>query len=663
VLLAYYIAAVNIEETFHGEDHETYAPFDGLVLTDTFQMTESATRNQISGGVFIGNSERADHENSLPIQVIISNPPYSVGQEREGDGDANERYEDLDKRMDESYRRRSNAKLTKSLNDSYIRAFRWASDRIGATGVVCFVSGGGWLIGNAMDGMRRCLVDEFAEIYVLDLRGNQRTTQGEKSRREGGKIFGGGSRTAVAITLLVKKAGHSGPGRVYYHDIGDYLTREEKLERLVQFTSEPPQWRELFPNEYADWVNQRRSDFGRFTPLGDPDAKGSESSAVFTSFSRGVITGRDAWIYSFSPLTLSSSMTRLIDTYEAVRSVEAAGGDSLAVPQSGKDIKWDGTLLAHRKRGRVASKFDLTSVTKSVYRPFVKEFFYADRMFCNSIYHMPKFFPNDMERPRAIVISGVGSESGLSCLMVNELPNLDLVPKAQVYPLFWYDEPPAGGGLLENLQTTPTRREGISTWAVDQFSEACGRAITREQIFYYTYGVLHSEDFRTAYEDNLVRERPRVPMVETVSDFEAFEQAGRTLADLHLNYEFVEPFPLEELCMRPDLEPEELFRVSKITFPKGQGVKDRPSVLIYNPYITLKGVPDEAWDYMISGKAALYWIVDRYQVKTDKESGIKNDPNEYSDDPRYILDLLKRVTTVSVRTLEIVRNLPRLAFD
>ena len=196
-----------------------------------------------------------------------------------------------------------------------------------------------------------------------------------------------------------------------------------------------------------------------------------------------------------------------------------------------------------------------------------------------------------------------------------------------------------------------------------QVSAAFGRPVTREEIFYYTYGVLHSEEFREAYEDNLVKERPRIPMVKNLSDFEAFEQAGRKLADLHLNYESVDPYPLEELCTRPDLKPEELYRVSKISFPKGQGVKDRPSTLIYNSYITLNGVPDEAWDYMLSGKAALYWIVDRYQVKIDKESGIKNDPNEYSDDPRYILDLLKRVTTVSVSTLEIVRSLPRLDFD
>lgn len=383
VLLAYYIACVNIEETFHGDsaDTSTYIPFDGLVLTDTFQMTESGVRNQLGGGVFAGNSERAEHQLTQPIQVIISNPPYSVGQEREGDGDANEHYVDLDRRIDDTYRKLSNTRMTKALDDSYIRAFRWASDRIGDQGIVCFVSGGGWLIGNAMDGMRRCLVDEFAEIYVLDLRGNQRTTQGEKSRKEGGKIFGGGSRTAVTITLLVKKQGHTGPGTVNYHDIGDYLSREDKLAKLVEFTEKGPEWTTIVPNEFADWINQRRSDYGKLAPLGDENAKGKESDAIFTTFSAGIKTNRDTWNYSFSPLTLQESMTKLIATYEAVRKATHGGGDPSKVSQSAADIKWDSSLNGHLSRNREATQFDLAFVERSLYRPFTTQFFYYDRAF------------------------------------------------------------------------------------------------------------------------------------------------------------------------------------------------------------------------------------------------------------------------------------------
>jgi len=262
-----------------------------------------------------------------------------------------------------------------------------------------------------------------------------------------------------------------------------------------------------------------------------------------------------------------------------------------------------------------------------------------------------------------IVVSGVGSTTGFSCIMTKMLPNLDVVSKSQVLPLFWYEEPQLNGGLLDNLEQGLSRREGISRWSLDQFSSAFGRKISREEIFYYCYGVLHSEDFRAAYEDNLVKERPRIPLATSAGDFDAFVAAGRELADLHLNYENVEPYPLEEVCTRPELAPSELYRVVKMTFPKGQAVKDRPSSIVYNAFVSLHGIPDEAWDYMLSGKAALYWIVDRFRLTPDKESGIVNDPNEYSDDPRYIIDLVKRVVTVSVRTLEIVRSLPTLDFD
>ena len=663
VLLAYYIAAVNIEETFHGDgETDTYIPFDGLVLTDTFQMTESGVRNQLSGGVFAGNSERAEQQLAQPIQVIISNPPYSVGQEREGDGDANERYEDLDKRVDDTYRKLSDAKLTKSLNDSYIRAFRWSSDRIGDQGIVCFVSGGGWLIGNAMDGMRRCLVDEFAEIYVLDLRGNQRTTQGEKSRKEGGQTFGSGSRTAVTITLLVKKKRHTGPGTIHYHDIGDYLSREEKLAKLVEFAEHGPEWTTIVPNEFSDWINQRRSDFGQLAPLGNENAKGKESEAIFTTYSLGLSTNRDAWAYSFSPLTLQESMTKLIDTYEAVRHATHEDRDPSEVPQTATDIKWDGNLKSHLNKNHTV-KFDLDCMRTAMYRPFVKEFVYFDRRVNNSVYLMPRYFKQGQPSPRVIILSGIGSTTGVSVLMSDQMPNLDTLSKNQVFPEFWFVDADNAGGMFDNLSSEPQRREGISTWAVAQFSKAVGQAVDREAIFFYVYGILHSEQFREAYEDNLVKERPRIPLPKDSAQFEAFSEAGRKLADLHLNYESVEPYPLDESCTRPELDPHTLYRVEKMRFPKGQGVKDRPSSILYNDYITLSGVPDEAWDYMLSGKAALYWIIDRYQVKKDKESGIVNDPNEFSEDPRYIIDLVKRIVTVSVETLAIVRELPVLTFD
>lgn len=663
VLLAYYIAAVNIEETFHGDSVNGYSPFEGLVLTDTFQMTETAMQSRLQGGgVFLGNSERAQQQNDQPIQVIISNPPYSVGQERDGDGDANEKYEDLDRRVAETYKARTDATNTKALDDSYIRAFRWASDRIGEQGVVCFVSGGGWLIGTAMDGMRRSLVDEFAEIYVLDLRGNQRTTQGERSRREGGKIFGAGSRTAVTVTLLVKKPQHEGSGRVYYHDIGDFLSRDDKLEKLIRFSSTPPEWREIIPNEFADWVNQRRDDFHELAPLVDAKNKGDESNAVFTMSSAGLKTGRDAWAYSFGRPTLADSMSRLINTYEAVRTTSQELGTSTSVPQGSKNIKWDRELLSAVRRNKM-STFESSSLVTSLYRPFVHEYLYYDKLMNQMSYQIPRIFPKNEIHPPVIIVSGVGAWSGFSALMTQEIPDVQTLQNSQVFPLFWYEDPPTTGGLFENVDQHPIRREGISTWAVTEFKKRYGKDVTREEIFYYVYGVLHSNELREAYKDNLTIERPRVPFASTTKEFKAFVAAGQALASLHVDYENVDLYPLDEVCSRPDMRPSELYRATKMTFPKGQSVKDRPTTIHYNHFITLNGIPDEAWDYMLSGKAALYWLIDRYRISVNKDTGIVNDPNEYSDDPRYIIDLIKRVTTVSVKTLEIAKNLPRLTFD
>ena len=555
VLLAYYIAAVNIEETFHGDSASGYVPFEGLVLTDTFQMTESGIQNRLQGGgLFLGNSERAQSQNDKPIQVIVSNPPYSIGQARDGDGDSNERYEDLDRRVAETYKARSEATNTKAMDDSYVRAFRWATDRITDQGIICFVSGGGWLSGAASDGMRRCLEEEFAEIYVLDLRGNQRRTQGERSRKEGGKIFGSGSRTAVTITLLVKKAGHSERARIYYHDIGDYLSREEKLETLKGFSASPPAWIEVFPNEYAEWINHRRTDFDKLMPLCAPELKGTESDAIFTNFSRGVSTGRDAWAYSFSPRGLTDSIGKLVETYESVRHEIARGGDGAAVPQGPNHIKWNLTLRKALKNDRAVSVTP-GSVRKSLYRPFTKQYLYFDRLLNDAVYRIPSFFPRDAEPSPVIVVSGKGSLSSFSTIMTQEIPNLDLLYADQVLPLFWYEEPKASGGFLEEAGRGPVRREGISGFAVDHFSRIVGRAVDRLEIFHYVYGVLHSEDFRNAYQKNLVLDRPRVLEPVGSEDFDLFSHAGRQLADLHLRYEDQEPYPLEEECTRPNLNP------------------------------------------------------------------------------------------------------------
>ena len=659
VLLAYYVAAVNVEETFHAlVPSENYVPFEGMVLTDTFQMSEGDQSGRFRGSnVFGANSSRVLAQNDEEIRVIISNPPYSVGQEVEGDGDGTEDYPDLDERIRATYVARSHAKLNRSVFDSYIRAFRWASDRIRAKGVICFVSGGGWLDSAAASGMRRSLVDEFNQIYVFNLRGNVRTTQGDRRRREGDGIFGQGSRTASTITLLVKNPESSDQGRIFYCDVGDYLSSDEKLARLATYTEElDVPWVEIIPNLDADWINQRRDEFNHFLPICDPNNKGKDREAVFTNFSSGVKSNRDAWIYSFGKATVEDRMSKFVTTYNQVLEADTTG-DLAAAERLSSGLKWDRELSNARRRHR-SGEFNSELIVKSLYRPFTTEWYYFDSLFNNTVYQMPSFAPVGEAVPPMIVVSGIGSSSGFSALMTNLLPNLHLLDSSQVFPLFWFEEPPAAEGLFEGSQDRLVRREGISEWALGAFQKAFGRSVTREQIFHYVYGIFHSPSYVETYEDNLVKERPRVPIVPTIELFGKFSAAGKKLAELHLNYESAKPFTLDEVESAGRTAAKEKYRVTKLRFTSGVKVADRPDTIVVNDFLRLEGIPESAWDYMLSGKAALYWIMDRYQVKTDADSGIVNDPNEFSKDPRYIVDLIKRVTTVSVETMKIVEDLP-----
>jgi predicted helicase len=657
VLLAYYIAAVNIEEAFHGLHSGGYQSFDGIVLTDTFQMNEGDQSGKFRDtNVFHANSARVMAQKNADIRVIISNPPYSVGQEVEGDGDAREDYPDLDQRLRETYVAKSAATQSKSLFDSYIRAFRWASDRVSDKGIVCFVSGGGWLDSAAASGMRRSLVDEFSKIYVLNLRGNQRTTQGEKSRSEGGKIFGQGSRTAVTITLLVKDSTSKGKGKILYHDIGDYLTREDKLNMLVNAShGEGFKWQTIAPNEQADWINQRHSGFEKFVPLGDPDAKGKEREAIFTNVSLGLSTNRDSWAYSFSKTSLTHQMVDLIERYNNVVKADIDGDEKRAIELE-KLVKWDSSLTASRK-ARKLGEFRSDALVRSMYRPFAMQWCYFDKMFNARVSQLPSFVTEENPNPPMIVATGVGSSAGFSVFMTKDLPNLHLLHSSQDFPLFWYEAPSNEGGLLSTNEPL-TRRDGISKWALSKFRTLYGSGTTSEDIFHYVYGLLHSPTFVAMYEDNLVKERPRIPIVDSEDLYLAFRDAGRELAELHLNYETVQPYELDEVTCGKAVAASKLYNVEKMRFPSGVKLIDRPSSIVVNQYLRLDGIPEECWDYMLSGKAALYWIMDRYQIKKDTESGIVNNPNDYSDDPRYIVELIKRVVTVSLETLRIVNSLP-----
>jgi predicted helicase len=688
VLLAYYIAAINIEAAYHGISGGDYVPFEGICLTDTFQLYEQ-DRDLISH-LMEDNSNRRTRQKELDIRVIVGNPPYSAKQDSANDNAANLEYPKLDGRIRDSYAARSVATNKNALYDSYIRAIRWASDRIGDAGVVAYVSNAGWLDANTADGLRKCLVDEFANIHVFHLRGNQRTS-GERSRREGGKIFGSGSRTPVAITLLVKNPTAVAQGQIRFHDIGDYLTREEKLAVVSRFGSiagiaSAGGWKAIVPDEYGDWLGQRTEDFGAFIVMGDKG--GAEAEALFANYSRGVETGRDAWCVNASSKAVADNMTAMIKFYNdeldrfnatfppSDRKARDAAVDNFISSDPTK-ISWTSSLKAALVRGTRFS-FKNDSIVRSQYRPFSSQHLYYNGDMVHRLGQMPRIFPMAGGRAnRAICVPGKGGDKGFSAFMVEAIPDLNLAPGMggyQCFPRYLYEEEAVigddgQGDLLTAIQTGgPQRRDAITDGGFAHFVAAYpGEIITKDDIFYYTYGLLHSEDYRDRYADNLSKELPRIPTVNTAGAFWAFVEAGRRLADLHCNYDSVEPYPVGiaqgDLRLADTSAPLRFYRVEQMKFA-GKRPKLDKSTVIYNANITMTGIPLEAYDYIVNGKPALEWVMERQVVKADKDSGIVNDANRYANetvgDPAYPLKLFQRVITVSLETMKIVRSLPPL---
>lgn len=671
VLLAYYIAAINIEEAYHGLAGGDYQPFDGIVLTDTFQMTEGEGESE---EVFPENNQRVSRQKKTEIRVIIGNPPYSAQQDSENDGNKNINYPALDNRIRSTYAKQSNAGLLKNLYDSYVRSIRWASDRIKDRGIVCFVSNGSFIDANNMDGLRKCFAQEFSKVYVFNLRGNQRTS-GEQSRQEGGKIFGSGSRASIAITLLVKNPEHKKACELRYHDIGDYLSREQKLEIIAGFSDiNNVPWKSLEPNEHGDWTNQRDPDFGKFMAIGDKD--GSDETKVFDLYSLGVVSNRDAWVYNFSRAKLAENMTRMIGFYNEQRiayseAVKKAKGAPLVVEKvinaDPTKISWTHNIKEDLKRQK-EHEFDDACVQVSHYRPFTKVRAYFNRRFNERVYQMPKLFPGGDRENVVFAVTGLGATKGFSTLISKTIVDLEMISKGQCFPLYIYDQAePGSGGLFDGrAEGGVQRRDAITDRALSEFrahykagsdkNGMGGKDIAKEDIFYYVYGLLHSPEYRKRFEFDLKKVLPRVPLAK---DFWAFSQAGRDLASWHLNYESVEPFELGQTSGQLGLDPKADYRVAKMRFGKS-GKEEDKSVIVFNNHLTLTGIPSDAYDYVVNGKSAIEWVMERYQVVTDKDSGIVNDPNDWSDDPMYIVNLIKRVVRVSVETVKIVRSLPAL---
>ena len=680
VLLAYYIASINIENTFHDmAEKDKYIPFEGICLTDTFQLGETIANGQkieddgfanIWSDMFPGNSQRVIDQKKTPMKVIIGNPPYSVGQRSANDNAQNESYPALEKRIAETYVEYSTATLRNALYDSYVKAFRWASDRIDNEngGIVAFVSNAGWLDGSAMDGMRHSFEHEFSSIYIFNLRGNARTS-GENRRKEKDNVFGQGTRTPIAITILIKNPKlQNKKAEIYYHDIGDYLSREEKLKIIDDFKScmnSKFPVKVLKPNEKDDWINQRNTAFENYIVIGDKKNKDAHQKFFCNFYGRGLATSRDIWCYNSNRKKLIDNIKLTISFYNSeVDRIQQLLKKSPNINISDNIIydstkfSWDRTQKEKDCPKGNKYSYEEKSIYPSMYRPFYKQYCYFNRDLNNCVYQLPQIFPTANHKNLLICISGIGSSKDFSILITNCIADLQLQFNGQCFPLYYYEQrKKVEQSLFDNEQNEYIRHDGITDFIFNQAKELYGNKVSKEDIFFYVYGFLHLPKYRQEFSADLKKSLPRIFLVDEPKVFWQISKAGRDLADIHLNYEN-QKAP-EGVIIEGDCDN---YTVSKMKFPK----KDQKDTIIYNNDITIKNIPLEVYNYVINGRSPVEWIMERYQVKIDKASGIENNPNDWATEhnqPRYILDLLLSVMTVSLKTQEIVNSLPDVKFE
>jgi predicted helicase len=664
MLLAYYIAAVNIESTYHAlagktADTDAYEPFNGIALADTFQISEAG--DSTDAIMFPYNNARIQRQLETPISLIVANPPYSVGQTSANDMNANVKYPTLDGRIEATYAKRSTAQLKNSLYDSYVRAFRWATERIADAGVVGFVSNGGWIDGNTADGMRLSLADDYAAVYIYNLRGNMRKSNWEA---EGGQIFGSGSQATIAIFIGIKDPTHAGPCKVFYRDIGDYLSREQKLQTINNSRVEQLDWQQITPNTYGDWINQRDDEFGSWPAMDD--------AVIFPLHSSGLKTNRDAWVYGFSAGVLGRKIrdtieffNQQVDRYEA----QVAGGAdvhaSATIDVDSTRISWSSGLIPKLKRGQ-RIRYDKAHCRVGVYRPFCKMHVYFDADLNDRRGRLPRMFPTPEQRNIGFLVMAPREGTEFAALATDLLPDLSFFTyTAQFFPRWTYAKAEPTEGTLDLASTDSTvidqhgyrRVDNITDGIAQLYRDTLGDQVTMDDIFYYVYGLLHDPAYRETYAADLKRMLPHIPTPETTQRFEHLTTAGRKLAELHVGYESVEPYPLD-VQLKPGADPHDrkTWRVDKMSWV----TKQDHGAIIYNTKVTIAGIPEEAERYLLGSRSALGWIIDRYRVTTDKASGIVNDPNDWCDehdDPTYIIDLIKKITTVSVETMRIVDGL------
>lgn len=730
VLLAYYIACINIETVYHSilldvdtKDNSKaneigYTPFEGICLTDTFEMYE---KGDLISDLLEDNSERRKRQKELDIRVIMGNPPYSAGQTSENDNNKNTGYPTLDSNIANTYAKHGTASLQKNLYDSYVRAIRWASDRIGDKGVIGFVTNASFIDSNSMDGLRHCLAKEFSSLYIFHLRGNQRTS-GERSRKEGGKIFGSGSRAPIAISLLIKNPGSEKTGKIKFHDIGDYLTQAQKLEIISDFKDlkgieAVSGWTDIIPDEFNDWINQRDPNFDSYIKIGDK--KKNSDPVIFDNYTLGVATNRDAWCYNYSEKQLKANMGNMISFYNA--EIDRLSKSKIEVDDSNfselvncdpTKISWTDLLKRDFYKGQ-KHLLDTNNTVQAQYRPYTQMHLYFDKNFNQRQYQLPSIFPHENANNIVFSATGRGATKAFSTIVSDKVIDLEMISKGQCFPLYLYEEIDQNENTDESLQLSLTvsdditnaqniltdndgkpiyrRKDAITDEGLAHFvgyyasQMSTEDNISKEDLFYYIYGLLHSEDYRERYAENLTKQLPNIPRVQKYEDFMAFSTAGRELAELHINYEQLDMYQgikfttkLTNLQLadgqnwaKSKIE-DDKFYVTKMKHPKRKNEEtgkneDDPTKIVYNSHITIEHIPEEAYDYVVNGKPAIEWIIERQGVSTHKASGITNDANDWAiqtmKNPRYPLELLLRVINVSLKTQAIVRNLPKLVLE
>ncbi|WP_423752413.1 type ISP restriction/modification enzyme [Helicobacter pylori] len=642
VLLSYYIALINITQAAQNRD-SSLKNFKNIALTDSLDYLEEKT-NKGALPLYEDLKENKDIKDTLAdqnIRVIIGNPPYSAGAKSENDNNQNLSHPKLEKLVYEKYGKNSTAQTGRTTRDTLIQSIRMASDVVKDKGVIGFVVNGGFIDSKSADGFRKCVAKEFSRLYVLNLRGNQRTS-GEVSKKEGGKIFDRGSRATIAIVFF---------------EVEDYLKREAKLNLLANFENlDFVPFRAIAPNDKGDWINQRNDDFEKLIPL--KRDKKLQNDSVFDINSSGVVSGRDPWVYNFSPNILTQSVQKCIDTYNAdlkrfnarfreafKQRTKGVKSDKLHKHLNDKEITTDKTKIAwtdglknHLIKNKNLQESSMERIRLALYRPFNKQWLYWDKDWIHRQREFSKIFP-DKDAQNVVINTSSMASRNFSCLIANEITDVQTMANAQAYPLYYYDD-------LGN------RHDAISGYALNLFRRHYkDNAITEEEIFYYIYAVLHHKGYLEKYKNSLAKEAPRIALSE---DFKELSMLGKELGELHLNYESGEMHASVEYNLLENAEVEGYYDVDKMT-KKG----DR---ILYNHHITITNIPKKAFDYVINGKSAIDWVIERYQKTTDKDSLIENNPNHYAGG-KYVFELLCRVIKLSEKSVDLIEKISMKRFE